>query len=146
MKLISPRIHGYLDFLTVILFLLAPALFGLNQLPALLAYSLAGIHLVVTLTSDFPFGIVKIIPFPIHGWIERIVGPTLVAVPFILGFADDEVARPQERRQRQSRVGRIDREPGSTQCEPHGGFLVGGSMRRTRPAARPRTAGSARAR
>lgn len=93
MKLISPRIHGYLDFLTVILFLLAPTLFGLNQLPALLAYSLAGIHLVVTLTSDFPFGIVKIIPFPIHGWIERIVGPTLVAVPFILGFADDEVAR-----------------------------------------------------
>ncbi len=92
MKLISPRTHGYLDFLTVILFLLAPTLFGLNQLPALLAYSLAVVHLIVTLTSDFPFGIVKIIPFPIHGWIERIVGPTLVAVPFILGFAADEIA------------------------------------------------------
>ncbi len=93
MKVISPRIHGYLDFLTVILFLLAPTLFGLNQVPALLAYSLAAIHLLVTLTSNFPFGIVKIIPFPVHGWIERVVGPTLIAVPFILGFAEDEIAR-----------------------------------------------------
>lgn len=93
MKLISPRMHGYLDFLTVILFLLAPSLFELNQLPALLSYSLAVVHLIVTLASDFPFGIVKIIPFPIHGWIERIVGPTLVAVPFILGFSADEMAR-----------------------------------------------------
>lgn len=93
MKVISPRMHGYLDFLTVILFLLAPTLFGLNQIPALLAYSLAAIHLLVTLTSDFPFGIVKLIPFPVHGWIERVVGPALIAVPFILGFATDEVAR-----------------------------------------------------
>ncbi|MBP6058035.1 MAG: hypothetical protein KA524_06430 [Nitrosomonas sp.] len=93
MKVISPRMHGYLDFLTVILFLLAPTLFGLNQVPALLAYSLAAIHLLVTLASDFPFGVVKLIPFPVHGWIERVVGPALVAVPFILGFATDEVAR-----------------------------------------------------
>jgi len=93
MKVISPRMHGYLDFLTVILFLLAPTLFGLNQIPALLAYCLAAIHLLVTLASDFPFGIVKIIPFPVHGWIERVVGPALIAVPFILGFAADEIAR-----------------------------------------------------
>ncbi|ALQ50843.1 SPW repeat domain-containing protein [Nitrosomonas ureae] len=93
MKVISPRMHGYLDFLTVILFLLAPAIFGLSDLPTLLAYSLAVIHLIVTLASDFPFGIVKLIPFTVHGWIERIVGPTLIALPFILGFSDDETAR-----------------------------------------------------
>ncbi|MBX3616637.1 hypothetical protein [Nitrosomonas sp.] len=93
MTLISPRIHGYLDILTVFLFSLAPTLFELNQLPALLAYCLAVVHLMVTLASDFPLGIVKIIPFPIHGWIERIVGPTLVAIPFILGFSTDEIAR-----------------------------------------------------
>ena len=93
MKVISPRMHGYLDFLTVILFLFAPTLFGLNQVPAMLAYSLAVVHLIVTLASDFPFGIVKIISFTVHGWIERIVGPLLVAVPFILGFANEEIAR-----------------------------------------------------
>ena len=93
MKVISPRMHGYLDFLTVILFLLAPTLLGLNQVTAMLAYSLAVVHLIVTLASDFPFGIVKLIPFPVHGWIERIVGPSLIAVPFILNFANEEIAR-----------------------------------------------------
>lgn len=93
MKVISPRIHGYLDFLTVILFLVAPTLLNLSQVPAMLAYSLAVVHLIVTLASDFPFGVIKLIPFPVHGWIERIVGPSLIAVPFILGFANEEIAR-----------------------------------------------------
>ena len=89
MKVISPRIHGYFDFLTVVIFLLAPALLGLSQLPAMLAYSLAAVHLIVTLTSDFPFGIFRLIPFAIHGWIERLVGPSLIALPFIFGFANE---------------------------------------------------------
>ncbi len=93
MKVISPRVHGYLDFLTVGIFLLAPTLLGLSQLPAMLAYSLAGVHLLVTLASDFPFGVFKIIPFTIHGWIERLVGPSLIALPFIVGFANEEMAR-----------------------------------------------------
>ena len=93
MKVISPRIHGYFDFLTVFIFLLAPTLLGLGQLSAILAYSLAVVHLIVTLASDFPFGVVKLIPFTIHGWIERMVGPLLIAIPFILNFSDEEVAR-----------------------------------------------------
>jgi hypothetical protein len=55
MKVISPRIHGYLDFLTVVIFLLAPTLLGLSQLSAILAYGLAVVHLIVTLASDFSF-------------------------------------------------------------------------------------------
>ncbi|PTQ66278.1 hypothetical protein C8R26_1551 [Nitrosomonas oligotropha] len=93
MKVISPRIHGYFDFLTVFIFLLAPTLLGLEQLSAILAYSLAVVHLIVTLASDFPFGVVKLIPFAVHGWIERMVGPLLIAIPFILNFSDEEVAR-----------------------------------------------------
>ncbi|GKS68907.1 hypothetical protein W03_09110 [Nitrosomonas sp. PY1] len=93
MKVISPRIHGYLDFLTVFIFLLAPTLLGLDQLPAILAYGLAVIHLIVTLVSDFPFGVVKLIPFSVHGWIERMVGPLLIAIPFALDFSDEAVAR-----------------------------------------------------
>ena len=93
MKVISPCIHGYLDFFTVVIFLLAPTVLGLSELPAMLAYVIAGVHLVVTLASDFPFGVVKLIPFTIHGWIERLVGPSLVALPFILGFSADETAR-----------------------------------------------------
>ena len=93
MKVISPRIHGYLDFLTVVIFLLAPTLLGLSQLSAILAYGLAVVHLIVTLASDFPFGIVKLIPFTVHGWIEHMVGPLLIAIPFILNFSDEDLAR-----------------------------------------------------
>lgn len=93
MKVVSPRTHGYFDFLTVVIFLLAPTLLGLSELPAMLAYALAGVHLIVTLASDFPFGVIKFIPFSIHGWIERLVGPSLIALPFIFGFADEEAAR-----------------------------------------------------
>ena len=93
MKVISPRIHGYFDFLTVFIFLLAPTLLGLGQLSAMLAYGLAVVHLIVTLASDFPFGIIKLIPFTVHGWIERMVGPLLIAIPFILNFSDEEAAR-----------------------------------------------------
>ena len=93
MKVISPRIHGYFDFLTIFIFLLAPTLLGLGQLSAMLAYGLAVVHLIVTLASDFPFGIVKLIPFTVHGWIERMVGPLLIAIPFILNFSDEEAAR-----------------------------------------------------
>jgi len=93
MKIISPTHHGYLDFATVVIFLFAPSVFGLNGLPAMLAYALAIIHLAVTLATDFPFGVIKIIPFKMHGWIERLVGPLLVVIPFISGFANDAAAR-----------------------------------------------------
>ncbi|MGH8590979.1 MAG: hypothetical protein ACREXX_17125 [Gammaproteobacteria bacterium] len=88
MKIISPHVHGYLDYVTVVVFLLAPTLIGLTGFPAQLAYALAGIHLVMTLVTDFPLGVVKLIPFTIHGWIERMVGPLLVLVSFIPGFAN----------------------------------------------------------
>lgn len=93
MKIISSRAHGYLDFLTVMIFLLAPSILGLSQIPALVAYSLAGVHLLVTLTSDFPFGVAKLIPFTVHDWIERMVGLLLIAIPFLLNFSSEEAAR-----------------------------------------------------
>lgn len=94
MNRISPRVHGYLDYVTVVVFLLAPTLIGLTGLPAQLAYALAGIHLVMTLATDFPLGVAKLIPFTIHGWIERLVGPLLVLVAIIpAGFATNTAAQ-----------------------------------------------------
>ncbi|MGI0014624.1 MAG: SPW repeat domain-containing protein [Nitrososphaera sp.] len=93
MKILNARTHGYLDYVTVILFLGAPTVLGLTGIPAILAYALAIIHFVMTLVTDFPLGVVKLIPFPIHGWVERVVGPLLIIVPFVLGFSTDSTAR-----------------------------------------------------
>ncbi|MBK8815927.1 MAG: hypothetical protein IPN42_10685 [Methylococcaceae bacterium] len=86
MKIISPTQHGYLDYITVVLFLIAPSLLGLTGTAGTIAYLLAGIHLAMTLVTDFPLGVVKKLPFTMHGWVERVVGPALVLLPFVLGF------------------------------------------------------------
>jgi len=93
MKIISPRVHGYLDYVTVVVFLLAPTLIGLTGFPAILAYVLAGVHLIMTMATHFPLGIVKLIPLPIHGWIERVVGPLLVLVSFVPAITVETPAR-----------------------------------------------------
>jgi hypothetical protein len=92
MKILSARVHGFLDFVVVALFALAPTALHLTGMPATLSYLLAGVHLLITLLTNFPAGIFKFIPFWIHGWIELIVAPTLVICPWVLGFSGDQTA------------------------------------------------------
>src|SRR5271155_2066838 len=93
MKLLSPKIHGVLDYVVVVVFLAAPTLLGLHGIPAMLSYALSAIHLALTLVTDFQLGVVRLIPLPIHGWIELVVGTTLVASPWVLRFAAEAPAR-----------------------------------------------------
>ncbi len=91
MKPITATIHGYLDYLTVVVFLAAPKLLGLDGLPALLSWTLAGVHLALTLVTDFPLGWRPWLPFWIHGWVERIVGPALVLIAFLPNFSSSSL-------------------------------------------------------
>jgi hypothetical protein len=93
MKVLTPTVHGILDYAVVLVFLAAPTAVGLAGISAVLSYTLAGVHLTLTLLTVFPLGAVKVIPFKVHGWIELAVGPTLVAVPWILRFAHEPLAR-----------------------------------------------------
>ncbi|NBC66389.1 MAG: hypothetical protein GVY07_12155 [Bacteroidetes bacterium] len=86
MKILTPRFHGYLDYLTVVIFLAAPLLLGLEGLSAIISYILAAIHLLVTLLTDFSFGFGKLIPIKTHGWVETVVGPLVLLLPFIVGL------------------------------------------------------------
>jgi hypothetical protein len=87
MKPVTPIVHGYLDYLTVVAFLLAPLLLGFEGLAAMLSWTLAGVHLALTLVTDFPLGWRHWLAFLIHGWIERVVGPALVLIAFLPGFS-----------------------------------------------------------
>jgi hypothetical protein len=93
MKILSARLHGYLDYVTVLGFAVAPTLLGLEGLPKLICYGLAGVHLCLTLLTDFPLGAAKLIPCKIHGVIEFVVSIALVVLPWALGFATDPAAR-----------------------------------------------------
>jgi hypothetical protein len=93
MKILSPKIHGYLDYLVVVWFLAAPTLFGLTGIAANISYALAIIHLGLTILTAFPLGVVKVIPLKFHGIIEFIVSFALIALPWVLGFASVAAAR-----------------------------------------------------
>ncbi|WP_373513271.1 hypothetical protein [Persicitalea sp.] len=93
MKVINAKIHGIIDYLVVVFLLAAPSLFGLPPTTALFTYVLGGIHLALTLLTDTDLGLIKVIPFPIHGWIELIVGIALVGAAFYLGGLEGDLAR-----------------------------------------------------
>lgn len=94
MNLLNARLHGFLDLVTVAVFLLAPFFFGLGGYVAAVAWGYAFVHLLITLFTRYPLGLVKVIPFPIHGVVELIVGVVLVlAMPRLLGASLGSPAR-----------------------------------------------------
>ncbi len=90
MKLNS-KFHGIVDYAVVLFLLLSPTLFSLPSLAANFTYLLGGIHLTLTILTNFELGIIKVIPFKIHGLIELIVSIALVGVAFYLGKVEGSV-------------------------------------------------------
>jgi hypothetical protein len=88
MKFISPKIHGIIDYLVVLFLLASPMAFGLNGFTAIFTYALGLVHLLLTLLTDFNAGLFKVIPFPLHGIIELIVGVALIVLAFTLFKGD----------------------------------------------------------
>ncbi|MEP6692298.1 MAG: hypothetical protein ABJD07_14145 [Gemmatimonadaceae bacterium] len=85
--MIPSGLHRVLDFATVIAFAAAPLLFHLTGTAAILAYLLAGVHLVLTLLTRFVNGGNGVVPLAVHGMIELVVGIVLVVLPFVLGWS-----------------------------------------------------------
>ena len=90
MKLNS-KIHGIIDYVVVLFLWFSPTLFALPSLSAKFTYLLGGIHLILTVLTNFEMGIIKVIPFKIHGLIELIVSIALVGVAFYLGSVEGNV-------------------------------------------------------
>ena len=93
MKIINPRIHGIIDYLVVLAFVLAPTLFNFSHTPTALCYSVAAIHGLMTLLTAFPMGVVDLIPFKVHGGIELVASFGLAAIPWLFGFVAETAAR-----------------------------------------------------
>jgi hypothetical protein len=93
MKLLAPRPHGYIDYVAVIALALAPTLFGFAGAPATICYVLAVVQLAMSLLTAYPLGLVKLIPFPVHGGVELVTALFLVAAPWIFRFNQVDAAR-----------------------------------------------------
>ena len=92
MKLNS-KTHGAIDYAVVLFLWLSPTIFKLPEITSTFTYILGAIHLVLTLATNFEFGVIKIIPFKIHGLIELIVSIALFGAAFYLGKIENDLAR-----------------------------------------------------
>ncbi|HEV7347865.1 hypothetical protein [Telluribacter sp.] len=91
MKVISPKFHAILDYLVVVSLWAVAGLYSWDSSLSTFTFVLGGIHLALTLLTRFPGGMFKIIPLPIHGYIELVVG--ILAVAAALFYLEDELAR-----------------------------------------------------
>ena len=80
MKIISSKVHGLLDYATVIFLLVAPTIFKMEGILCTMTYVLAVVHFALTALTAFEVGLVKIIPFKLHGVIEIVVSAALGGV------------------------------------------------------------------
>ena len=93
MHILKPRPHGFMDYAAILLIAAGPSLFDFGGTPATLCYALAAIYLGLVLFTAYPLGLVKVVPFTIHGTVELVLAPVLAAMPWIAGFSDVPAAR-----------------------------------------------------
>lgn len=84
MNLLTRAQHAGVDILTVVIFAVAPLALGLEGSAGTLAYILAGVHLLMTLsTAGLPGTPASVVPLPLHGLIEAVVGVVLGLVGWL---------------------------------------------------------------
>jgi hypothetical protein len=93
MRILSPRVHGVIDLITVAVLVLGSIVVGLGGSPLAIALTLAAVHLLMTLFTDFPMGVWKRIPFFVHGIVELVVGIGLLLLPSFAGYGPGSPAR-----------------------------------------------------
>lgn len=89
MKLISPRLHGVLDYGVAAVLVGAPLWLGFSatSVPATVFAITAGVGLLVySLLTDYAAGVRALIPFRVHLTLDALAAVAFLAAPYALGF------------------------------------------------------------
>ena len=87
MKVLGAFSHGVIDYLMVILLAVGPGVAGFTGRQAMMCYGLAAVHFLLTIITRFPLGVLKTLPFWLHGTIEIIVAVLLIILPWLANFS-----------------------------------------------------------
>ena len=93
MKLLNPAVHGLLDYALALAFLLLPPVLVFSPEAAAVSRIIGVAYLGVSLLTKYPLGLLKLIPFPVHGVIESMMAAAWIVLPWVLGFQDDSAGR-----------------------------------------------------
>ena len=86
-KPIKATHHNFFDFAAVAAFFLAPSVLGFAGQAANFSYIAGVVLLILTLSSDMPLGVAKLVKGPIHGYVELAGGVALFALPWLADYA-----------------------------------------------------------
>ena len=89
-KILSPKAHAMVDYIIVGTFVLSAAAFWRRSKRAAIASLLCGgTELAVSLLTDYPGGIHKVLSFQTHGEIDLGLAAMTATMPDFLAFGDD---------------------------------------------------------
>jgi hypothetical protein len=87
-RFITKSIHAYLiDYPFAIVLLAAPFVLNLGPVATWLSVVVGVAALVLPGLTDHPTGLIRIIPYWLHLWVDRAVGAVFVVAPFAFRFA-----------------------------------------------------------
>jgi hypothetical protein len=86
MRFLTSQQHRVLDFVTIAAFAVAPTVVPLVGFAGIVAYALAAVHLIVTLSTQFSETGRRPLSLRYHGMVETTVGVVLLALPFVVGW------------------------------------------------------------
>ena len=93
-KVVKPLPHGVMDYAEAGMLMAAPWLFGFSRNRRATTYAVAsGLGILgLSLFTRYPLGVVKAIPFPVHGVVEAMAVVMTATAPWLLGFSRDRSA------------------------------------------------------
>ncbi|WP_158861312.1 SPW repeat protein [Lunatibacter salilacus] len=88
MRFIDSRTHAVIDYMSGILFIASPWLFGFfNHGAAMSLPLIAGVSIImISLITDFEYGLLPAVSLPTHLNLDVIIGVILLASPWVFGF------------------------------------------------------------
>jgi hypothetical protein len=87
---VSAFVHGVVEYAAAVLFIAAPFLFSFDAEAATAVAIVVGVVvLIVTASTDFPTGLARAIPVPIHAVLDFVTAGFLIAAPFLFGFQNE---------------------------------------------------------
>jgi hypothetical protein len=90
-KVVSPKAHAVVDYLTIGTFLVAGALFWRkNKRAAIGSLLCGGAELAVNLLTDYPGGQSPLISFPTHAKVDIGLAAVTATMPDFMGFARED--------------------------------------------------------
>ena len=88
-RFVTKTVHAFLDYPVALSLLATPFLLGIgssNPLALWVSVVTGAAAFILTLFTDHKTGVIRVLPYWLHVAVDRLVGITFVAVPFVLGL------------------------------------------------------------